>query len=56
MQKITIDKYRVVPAPLTGIGWVAVHEWNCEIGEYKHMASFRSKDEAHAFINEISNE
>ena len=51
MQKISIDKYRIVPAPLTGIGWVAVQEWDSDKGEYRHVATFRSKDEANEFIN-----
>lgn len=49
MQKVSIDKYLIVPAPLTGIGWVAVQKWNS--GEYRHFASFRSEDEANEFIN-----
>lgn len=51
MQKISIDKYRIVPAPLTGIGWVAVQEWDSDKGEYRHVATFRSKDETTEFIN-----
>ena len=53
MQKVTIDRYRIVPAPLTGIGWVAVQEWDDETGEYKHVSTFRSKDEANEFIENI---
>jgi len=51
MQKISIDKYRIVPAPMTGIGWVAVQVWDDESGEYRHVASFRSKDKSEEFIN-----
>ena len=54
MQKVTIDRYRIVSAPLTGIGWVAVQEWDDENGEYKHVATFRSRDEANEFIGNIS--
>ncbi len=39
MQKVTIDRNRIVPALLTGIGWVAVQEWDDEAGEYKHVHS-----------------
>jgi len=35
METIVIDKYRIVPAPLTGIGWVAVEAWYVITGEYK---------------------
>lgn len=52
MQKVTIDRYRIVPAPQTGIGWVAVQEWDGVMGEYKHYATFRSMGEAEALINE----
>jgi hypothetical protein len=51
MQKITIDRYRIIPAPLTGIGWVAVQVWDDSAGEYRHVASYRSKDEAESFIS-----
>ena len=51
MQKVSIDKYRIVPAPLTGIGWVAVQEWDSGRGEYRHVTTFRSQDEANAFID-----
>lgn len=54
MQKVSIDKYRIVPAPLTGIGWVAVQEWDSDRGEYLHVATFRSEDEANAFIDNKS--
>jgi len=50
MQKVTIDRYRVVPAPQTGIGWVAVQEWNDASGEYKHVSTHRGRDEAEAYI------
>jgi len=51
MQQVTIDRYRVVPAPLTGIGWVAVQEWNDIAGEYRHFSTYRSRDEAVTFLN-----
>lgn len=54
MQKISIDKYRIIPASLTGIGWVAIQEWDSDKGEYQHVATFRSKDEANGFINKGS--
>jgi len=50
MQKVTIDKFRIVQAPQTGIGWVAVQEWNDDDGEYRHVSTFRSKDEAESCI------
>lgn len=42
MNKISIDRYRIVPAPLTGIGWVAVQEWDDDAGEYLVYYSVRS--------------
>lgn len=51
MQQVTIDKFRIVPASLTGIGWVAVQEWDNNSGEYRHVACFRSKAEAVIFIS-----
>lgn len=54
MLKVSIDKYRIVSAPLTGIGWVAVQIWNDASGEYFHLATFRSRDEANFFIEEKS--
>lgn len=50
MQKVTIDKYRVVPAPQTGIGWVAVEAWDDAAGKYRHVSTFRSRDEAEFYI------
>lgn len=50
MQKIVIDRYRIVSAPITGIGWVAVQVWDDSDGECRHVASFRSKDDAELFI------
>jgi hypothetical protein len=49
MQKVTIDRYRIVPAPQTGIGWVAVQEWDNSAGEYKHVSTFRSRADAKLF-------
>lgn len=51
MQKITIDRYRIVPAPQTGIGWVAAQEWDCMTGEYRNVSIFRCKEEAESFIS-----
>lgn len=51
MQKVSIDRHRIVPAPLTGFGWVAVQEWDSGRGEYKHVTTFRSGDEANVFID-----
>jgi len=50
MQKISIDRHRIVPAPMTGIGWVAVQGWSDEAGEYRHVTTCRSRDEAASFI------
>ncbi|GEM_PF-3585613 len=50
MNKISIKKHRIVAAPLTGIGWVAVQVWHDDAGEYRHVATYRSKDEAVSFI------
>ncbi len=50
MQKVTIDRYRIVQAPQTGIGWVAVQEWDDAIGEYRHVSICRSMGETEAFI------
>lgn len=50
MLKVTIDRYRIVLAPQTGIGWVAVQEWNDETGEYRHVSTYRSKDEAESYL------
>jgi hypothetical protein len=52
MKTVTIDRHRIVPSPLTGIGWLAVQEWNDEAGEYRHVATFRSKGEAEEFIRQ----
>lgn len=51
MQKITIDRFRIVPAPMTGIGWVAVQKWDSATGVYKHLSTFRSREEGKAFIS-----
>lgn len=53
MQKVTIDRFRIVPAPMTGIGWVAVQEWDDKIGEYKHLSTFRTSEEAELLINTL---
>jgi len=51
MQKKTIDRYRIVQAPTTGSGWVAVQVWDDSAGEYRHVSTFRSKDRAESFIS-----
>jgi hypothetical protein len=53
MQKVTIERYRIVPAPQTGIGWVAVQFWDDAAGEFKNVSTFRSRDEAESFIDII---
>jgi hypothetical protein len=53
MQKVTIDRFRIVPAPQTGIGWVAVQEWDDTAGEYKHVSTFRNRDEAKLFSKRL---
>ena len=40
--------YRVVPSPMTGIGWYSVQKWNGS--EYKHLSTFRSESMAYEFI------
>jgi hypothetical protein len=50
MQTITINRYRIVPAPSTGIGWVAVQEWNGTAGAYVHLSTHRSQSDAEAYI------
>jgi hypothetical protein len=56
MQTITINRFRIVPAPQTGIGWVAVQEWNSDAGAYVHLSTHRSQDEAEAFIAGLENQ
>jgi len=53
MNKISIDRYRIVPSPLTGIGWVAVQMWDEDASKYGHIATYRSKDEADKYISNI---
>ena len=53
MQKVMIDRYRIVPAPQTGIGWVTVQEWNDAVGEYKNVSTFRTRKEAKRFTTQI---
>lgn len=50
MNQVVINRHRIVAAPLTGIGWLAVQVWNDSVGMYKHLSTFRSRDEAEAFI------
>ncbi len=49
MSTISIEEYRIVPAPLTGIGWYAVQMWNGY--EYEHVSTFRSVEQAQEFID-----
>lgn len=51
-KKVAIDRFRIVPAPLTGIGWVAVQEWNGDAGEYWHIATYRSMNEAEGCLRD----
>ena len=53
METIIIDKYRIVPAPLTGIGWVAVEAWNAITGGYRHVSTHRSIEEAKIFTSNL---
>ena len=53
MQQVTIDKYRIVPAPTTGIGWVSVEVWDNPAGQYKHLSTYRSQSEADTFIENL---
>jgi hypothetical protein len=53
MGKVTIARYRTVPAPLTGIGWVAVQEWDNVAGAYAHKSTHRSQTEAEDFIKAL---
>ena len=50
MKFIKIPLYRIVPAPQTGIGWVAAQKWNSETGSYKFDCLFRSPELAEEFI------
>jgi len=50
MKCIEIPLYRIVPAPLTGIGWVAVEIWSPGLGKYVCLSTFRSSDLAEEFI------
>lgn len=50
MRYISIPLYRITPAPLTGMGWVAVQKFDALHRAYLHVASFRSADQAEAFI------
>jgi hypothetical protein len=50
METIVIEKYRIVPAPMTGIGWVAVEAWNVITGGYRHLSTHRSIEDAKNFI------
>ena len=50
MKFIKIPLYRIVPAPLTGIGWVAVEKWNSETGSYKFIDLCRSTGAAEEVI------
>lgn len=50
MLKVTINKYRIVQAPQTGIGWVAVQQWDDFAGKYRHVSTHRSGDEANDLI------
>ena len=54
MERISIDKYIITPAPLTGIGWVAVQIWDKSANQYRHVSTFRSKTEAETFISNSS--
>jgi len=57
MKFIEIPVYRIVPAPITGIGWVAVERWNDVLGRYGHVSTFRSETQAEEFIeHEIERE
>lgn len=50
MEMISICRFRIVTAPLTGIGWVAVQEWDNICEAYTHISSHRTKAEADSFI------
>lgn len=54
MQQVAIDKYRIVSAPLTGIGWVAVQQWDADMAKYRHVLTLRSRIEAEKFISSNS--
>ena len=56
MGQILIDRFRIVPAPMTGIGWVAVQEWDLKSGAYKHYSSHRTITEAEEFIENLRKE
>lgn len=51
MKFIEIPLYRIVPAPHTGIGWVAVERWYEYSGMYLNVSTFHSSDLAQEFIS-----
>ena len=55
MRQFTINEFRIVPAPMTGIGWVSVQRWCKEKGKYEHYSLFRSKSLAEDFIKHNNN-
>jgi hypothetical protein len=50
MRQFTINEFRIVPAPMTGIGWVSVEKWDDEKKEYLHYSTFRTESFAREFI------
>jgi len=49
-EQVTITRHIVVPAPITGIGWYAVKEWNPALREYQHVSTHRSEELAEEAI------
>jgi hypothetical protein len=54
MQQVVIDRFRIIPAPMTGIGWVSVQMWIDISAKYEHVATFRSRTEAQEYIERTS--
>ena len=46
-----IPRLRIVPAPITGIGWYAVQRYSVPRGVYEHVSTFRGEATAQEFID-----
>jgi DNA (cytosine-5)-methyltransferase 1 len=53
-QTVQISKYRIVPAPATGLGWVAVEQWSEDDERYMHISTHRTPGEAENFISTLN--
>ena len=52
---IEIPKYRIIPAPKTGIGWVEAQMWDDKYGAYRHIGIFRGNSRAEKYIEQLIN-